>query len=196
MERKGTVSRKTAETEVTAEVILDSVRDSAIESGVPFFDHMLASMAKHGRFFLKLSCAGDREIDDHHSVEDSGIVIGQALKQALGDKAGIRRFGSATIPMDDALTLAAVDLSGRPFFEYSGPGLNGVVGSYSEELTEEFMRALAMNAGINLHVKVFYGQNRHHVHETIFKALGMALRDAVSIDEILRGGVPSIKGTI
>ncbi|MBP7735918.1 MAG: imidazoleglycerol-phosphate dehydratase HisB [Spirochaetes bacterium] len=196
MERKGSVKRKTKETDIALELILDSVEKSEIASGVPFFDHMLESMSKHGRFRLTLSCKGDNDIDDHHSVEDIGICLGQALKQALGDKAGIVRFGDVTIPMDDALTLVAVDLSGRPFYKYTGPLLNGSIATYSEELTDEFLRALAMNAGINLHVMVYYGQNKHHVHETIFKALGISLYRAASRDLGLKGEVPSTKGTI
>ena len=190
------MTRKTGETEVSVELVLDSVKKSEINSGVPFFDHMLESMSKHGSVRMKLTCAGDRAVDDHHSVEDIGISLGQALKQALGDKTGISRFGHVTIPMDDALTLVAIDLSGRPYYKYTGPELTGSVGAFNEELTDEFLRALAMNAGINLHVKVFYGQNRHHVHETIFKALGIALYMAVSKDESLRGEVLSTKGTI
>jgi imidazoleglycerol-phosphate dehydratase len=196
MERKGSITRKTKETDISAEVVLDSVQKSEISSGVPFFDHMLESMAKHGRIRLKLSCAGDREIDDHHSVEDVGIVFGQAYRQALGEKSGIKRFGNVTIPMDDALTMVAVDLSGRPFYKYSGPELTGVIGAYDEELTDEFLRAFAMNAGVNLHVMVFYGQNKHHVHETIFKALGLALYKAAAMDDMIKGVVPSTKGTI
>jgi len=196
MERRGFFTRKTSETEVTAEVVIGDVRRSEIATGVPFFDHMIASMAQHGRFYIRLTCRGDREIDDHHSVEDSGIVLGQAFSSALGDKAGIRRFGSAAVPMDDALVLTAIDVSGRPYYEYHGPDLGGYIGSYSEELTDEFLRAFSMNAGINLHVKVFSGQNRHHVHEAMFKSLGIALRDASSIDESLKGEVPSTKGLI
>ena len=196
MKRKGSVTRKTKETDISVDIELESTEVSQINSGVPFFDHMLASMSKHGRFSLSLTCKGDREIDDHHSVEDIGIALGQALKNSLGDKAGITRFGDATIPMDDALTLVAIDLSGRPFYKYTGPELNGSVGNFSEELTDEFLRAFAMNAGVNLHVSVFYGQNKHHVHETIFKALGIALAKAVAHDAALGGQVPSTKGTI
>ncbi len=196
MERKGSVKRKTKETDIALELILDNVEKSEIASGVPFFDHMLESMSKHGRFRLTLSCKEDNDIDDHHSVEDIGICLGQALKQALGDKAGIVRFGDVTIPMDDALTLVAVDLSGRRFYKYTGPLLNGSIATYSEELTDEFLRALAMNAGINLHVMVYYGQNKHHVHETIFKALGISLYRAASRDLGVKGEVPSTKGTI
>ncbi|MBN2159966.1 MAG: imidazoleglycerol-phosphate dehydratase HisB [Spirochaetes bacterium] len=196
MARKGSVTRKTKETDISVDMVLDSVDKSDINSGVPFFDHMLDSMSKHGRFRLSLSCVGDRQVDDHHSVEDIGIAMGLALKEALGEKAGIRRFGDVTIPMDDALTMVAVDLSGRPFYSYTGPALDGSVGSFSEELTEEFLRAFATNAGINLHVTVFHGQNRHHVHETIFKALGVALYKAASKDDTLQGEVLSTKGSI
>ncbi len=196
MERTASVKRKTKETDITIELRLDGPRKSTIQSGVPFFDHMLESMAAHGRFSLDLTCHGDREIDDHHSVEDVGIVLGTAFREALGEKAGIRRFGDATVPMDDALTMTAIDLSGRPFYKYTGPVLNGSIGTYSEELTGEFLRAFAINAGINLHVSVSYGQNRHHVHETIFKSLGIALRKAIEIDESLGGDVPSTKGSL
>lgn len=196
MKRQGNVTRKTKETDISVDLFLESTEQSKIDSGVPFFDHMLASMSKHGRIRLNLSCKGDREIDDHHSVEDVGIAIGQSFKNALGDKAGITRFGDATIPMDDALTLVAVDLSGRPFYKYTGPELNSTIGTFSEELTDEFLRAFAMNAGVNLHVTVFYGQNKHHVHETIFKALGIALAKAVAHDTTLGGQIPSTKGTI
>jgi imidazoleglycerol-phosphate dehydratase len=196
MNRIGSIKRKTRETDISADLLLESVEKSAINSGVPFFDHMLESMSKHGRFRLTLTCAGDREVDDHHSVEDIGIAMGLALKQALGDKAGITRFGDATIPMDDALTMVAIDLSGRPFYKYAGPVMNGTIAAYSEDLTDEYLRAFAMNAGINLHVTVFYGQNKHHVHETIFKALGIALYKAALKDDMLKGEVPSTKGTI
>ncbi len=196
MKRHGTVSRKTKETDISINLILDCIEPSKISSGVPFFDHMLASMSKHGRLRLELACKGDTDIDDHHSVEDVGIALGQAFKHALGDKSGILRFGDSTIPMDDALTMVAIDLSGRPFYKYTGPELNGSVGAYNEELTDEFLRAFAMNAGVNLHVTVFYGQNKHHVHETIFKALGIALAKAAAIDEALGGQIPSTKGTI
>ncbi|TFH41037.1 MAG: imidazoleglycerol-phosphate dehydratase HisB [Chrysiogenales bacterium] len=196
MERKASVNRKTKETDISLAINLDISGQSTIQSGVPFFDHMLGSMSTHGRFSLTLTCRGDREVDDHHSVEDVGIVMGTALRQALGATGGIRRFGDVTIPMDDALTMVAVDLSGRPYYKYTGPLLNGSIGSYSEELTDEYLRAFAVNAGINLHINVFYGQNKHHVHETIFKALGIALFRAFSIDETLKGGVPSTKGTL
>jgi imidazoleglycerol-phosphate dehydratase len=196
MERKGSVTRKTSETDISLELVLESRKKSEISSGVPFLDHMLESMSKHGRFFVKVTCSGDRDVDDHHSAEDIGITLGQAFKQALADKSGIVRFGDATVPMDDALTMIAVDLSGRPYYKYTGPVLSGLIGTYSEELTEEFLRAFSMNSGINLHVTVFCGQNKHHVHETIFKALGISLYKASAIDQFLQGDVPSTKGTI
>ncbi len=196
MARTGSSRRKTSETDISVELLLDSLKKSEISSGVPFFDHMLGSMSRHGRFHLKLSCKGDNEVDDHHSVEDTGIALGVALREALGDKSGITRFGDATIPMDDALTLVAVDLSGRPYYRYTGPELNGYIGNYSEELTDEFLRSFATNAGINLHVRVLCGQNKHHVHETIYKAMGIALYRAALKDEFLEGGVLSTKGTI
>jgi len=196
MERKGSVARKTKETDISVELLLDSIKKSDINSGIPFFDHMLVSMSKHGRFRLRLSCSGDRNVDDHHSVEDIGIAFGLALKQAMGEKSGITRFSDVTIPMDDALTMVAIDLSGRPYYKYTGPELDGTIAAYEEELTDEFLRAFAMNAGINLHVTVLYGQNKHHVHETIFKALGIALYKAAAQDEMLKGEVPSTKGII
>ncbi len=196
MERSGVVKRKTRETDISLELVLESTKESVISSGVPFFDHMLASMAKHGRMYIKLSCSGDVAVDDHHSVEDIGIALGQALKSALGNKAGIRRFGDASVPMDDALTLTAVDLSGRAFFHYQGDKLIGYIGRYSEELTSEFLNAFSVNAGINLHVNVFYGDNRHHIHESIFKSLGIALYKAFSIDVSIGGEIPSTKGMI
>jgi imidazoleglycerol-phosphate dehydratase len=196
MERSASLARKTAETDIAVELILHAVRESAINSGVPFFDHMLSSMAKHGRFYLHLTCQGDNEIDDHHSVEDIGISVGQAFKSALGDKKGIYRFGDAVIPMDDSLSMVVVDLSGRPFFHYEGEELKGYIGRYNEELTGEFLRAFAVNAGVNLHVRVFSGKNRHHVHESIFKALGIALYKASILDSLLAGSILSTKGTI
>ena len=196
MSRKSKVSRVTSETDISVEFSIDSTDEARVDSGVPFFDHMLGSMAKHGRFNLMLQCQGDNEIDDHHSVEDIGITFGQALKESLGDKAGIKRFGTATIPMDDALAMVSIDLSGRPFFNYTGETLVGYIGKYSEELTIEFLRSFAVHGGINLHVMVFYGTNKHHIHEAIFKALGIALYEATSIDDTLKGRIMSTKGKI
>ena len=196
MERKATITRRTKETDIRLTLALESREASSILTGVPFFDHMLNSMAKHGRFHLDAHCSGDIEVDDHHTVEDVGICLGKAFEKALGDKAGISRFGEATIPMDDALAMAVVDISGRAFFRYGGRELKGYIGAYNEELTVEFLRAFTSNAGINLHVVVFHGENGHHVHEAVFKALGVALRRACAVDESLGGEVPSTKGTI
>ena len=194
--RKGTFSRKTSETDITVTLELENTEDSSIDAGVPFFEHMLSAMARHGRIKVDLKCVGDTEIDDHHSVEDMGICVGQALKEALGKKTGIHRFGEATAPMDDALAVVALDISGRSFFRYTGPALQGQVGRYDEELTLEFLRAFADNGGINLHVSVTSGDNRHHIHEAIFKALGLALRKAVEIDPLMKGNIPSYGGCL
>lgn len=196
MSRYSLIKRKTLETDINLELDLDRPADSEISSGVDFFNHMLKSMAKHGRFYLNLSCAGDTHVDDHHTVEDIGICLGMAFREALGKKEGIRRFGSSMIPMDDALAVTVVDISGRSFFKYTGQNLSGYIKNFSEELTVEFLRSFSDNAGINLHVEVRYGDNRHHIHEAIFKSLGIALFNAVSIDETIKGAIPSLKGTI
>ena len=196
MIRKSSYNRKTKETSIDLSLELASAGDIKIESGVPFFDHMLSSFARHGRLGLTLSCKGDTHIDDHHSVEDIGICIGKAFADALGSKEGIVRFGDAIVPMDDSLALAAVDLSGRGHFAYKGPELRGNISRYSEELTIEFLRAFAINAEMNLHVQVLNGDNRHHIHEAIFKALGLALYKAVLTDPLIEGSVLSTKGVI
>ncbi len=196
MDRISIIERKTLETDISVEINLDKPASSDIQSGVPFFDHMLNSMSRHGRFFAKIKCTGDTHVDDHHTVEDTGICLGKAFKESMGSKSGIKRFGHVIIPMDDALTLAAVDLSGRPFFKYSGVDLKGNIKEYSEELTLEFFRSFAENAEINLHIVQKYGDNRHHIHESIFKAVGLALYNGFMIDENLKGAVPSTKGII
>ena len=145
---------------------------------------------------LSLSCKGDTHIDDHHSVEDIGIVTGKAFALALGDKKGISRFGFASVPMDDSLCQVSVDLSGRPFFRYEGAKLEGKINRYDEELTNEFLYAFATNCGANIHVNLLYGENRHHIHEAIYKALGLALRNAYTIDPMREGEIPSTKGTL
>lgn len=196
MDRISIIERKTLETDIRIEINLDKSAASIIKTGVPFFDHMLNSMSRHGRFFADIKCDGDINVDDHHTVEDIGICLGRAFKEALGAKSGIRRFGHAVIPMDDALSMAAVDLSGRPFFKYTGSDLKGYIKEYSEELTLEFLRSFSDNAEINLHIEQKYGDNRHHIHESIFKSLGIALYQSCTIDESLKGSVPSTKGTI
>jgi imidazoleglycerol-phosphate dehydratase len=196
MARTGDCNRKTKETDIVISVTLDSIEESKVSSGVPFFDHMLLSLARHGRMRLAVACMGDTHVDDHHTVEDIGICLGQALRLALGGREGITRFGNAIVPMDDALALAAVDISGRPFFCYTGEPLTGYISRYSEELTLEFFRSFVDNAGINLHLNLMRAGNRHHVHEAMFKAAARALHQACGIDQSLRGAVPSEKGTI
>jgi imidazoleglycerol-phosphate dehydratase len=194
--RSATVKRTTHETDISIAIELDSLKESSIKSGVPFFDHMLSSFARHGRISIDLCCKGDTHIDDHHSVEDIGICLGKALLRALGDRAGITRFGFASIPMDDALARVSIDISGRPWFHYDGPELRGKIGAYDAELTKEFLQSVAFNAQINLHVDLVRGDNAHHIHEAIFKSFGVALRLAAAVDPSLEGSVPSTKGVL
>lgn len=195
MERTASVARKTSETDITLELALASLNEARIETGVGFFDHMMNALSKHGHLGINLKVKGDTEVDDHHSVEDAGICFGKAFKEALGGKEGIMRFGNASVPMDGSLASASVDLSGRAFFCYTGVDLSGYIGTYSEELTCEFFRAFASNAEVNLHIEVRYGDNRHHIHEAIFKAVARALYAAYSFDP-QGGGVPSTKGVL
>ena len=193
--RVGKIFRETNETKVSVEINLDGGGKNKISTGIGFFDHMLNLFGAHGQFDLSVDCAGDLEVDGHHSVEDIGIALGQAIKNALGDKRGINRYGTFFLPMDESLALVSLDISGRPFLVYDAGELAPVIGSFDTELTEEFLRALAFNAGITLHVKVLYGKNSHHKVEAIFKALGHALRIAVAKDEKV-SGVPSTKGVL
>ena len=194
--RKAEIKRKTKETDINLKLQLSDLTTSTIDSGIPFFDHMLMSMAKHGRFNLQLECKGDIEIDAHHSVEDIGICLGKALKEALGEKGGVVRFGEAIVPMDEVLTMVAIDISGRYHLEINGAEFNGSINNYPEELTEEFFKAFAVNAGINLHIRVLSGDNKHHIHESIFKSVGIALYRATIIDPMLNEQVMSTKGII
>ena len=187
--------RTTNETDVQVRLRLDGTGAHHIQTGVPFLDHMLAHVAVHGLLDLDLTCTGDTEIDDHHSVEDIGIVLGQALKQALGDKAGIVRYGSQFMPMDEALALVALDFSGRSLLVYDVSIPAQRVGHFDTELVPEFLRALAQHAGLTVHVKLVHGQNTHHIIEAIFKGLGRALGQAVAVDP-RRSGVPSTKGVL
>ncbi|TYZ24786.1 imidazoleglycerol-phosphate dehydratase HisB [Selenomonas ruminis] len=193
--RTATLERKTAETAIKLVLNLDGKGKGVIDSGIGFFDHMLNLMTAHGLFDLTLVCDGDLEVDGHHSVEDIGIALGQAFKQAIGDKKGIRRYGTFYLPMDEALAFVSLDISGRPFLVYDGGEMAPMIGGYDSELTEEFLRAFAFNAGITLHVKVLYGTNSHHKVEAIFKGLGHALREALSKDPRVEG-IPSTKGTL
>ena len=194
-ERKATVSRTTAETKIELSVNLDGEGKNKIHTGIGFFDHMMNLFASHGLFDLHVICDGDTEVDGHHSVEDIGIALGQAFKEAMGNKFGIMRYGSFFLPMDETLALVALDISGRPFLVYEGGAMAPMIGGYDTELTEEFLRAFAFNAGITLHVKLFYGTNSHHKVEAIFKGLGHAMRIALSADPRVHG-IPSTKGML
>lgn len=193
--REAQVERKTAETAVRLTLELDGRGKSDIHTGVGFFDHMLTLFAAHGLFDLTLHCDGDTEVDGHHSVEDIGIALGSAVRKALGDKKGIHRYGTFYLPMDEALAFVSLDISGRPFLVYDGGTMAPMIGAYDTELTEEFLRAFAVNAGLTMHVRVLYGTNSHHKVEGIFKALGHALRLAVELDPRVEG-VPSTKGML
>lgn len=193
--REAKVERQTAETSIRLSLELDGKGVSNVDTGIGFFDHMLTLFAAHGLFDLTLDCDGDIEVDGHHSVEDIGIALGTAVRQALGDKAGIHRYGTFYLPMDEALAFVSLDISGRPFLVYDGGDLSPMIGDYDTELTEEFLRAFAVHAGITLHVRVLYGRNSHHKIEGIFKALGHALRIAVEKDPRVEG-IPSTKGVL
>ena len=195
--RIGHIIRKTKETAINLTIDLDgNGKQVSVNSGIGFFDHMLNLFAAHGRFDLVLDCDGDIEVDGHHSVEDIGIALGQAVKEALGDKKGITRYASFYLPMDETLALVALDISGRPFLVYDGTEMAPMIGNYDTELTEEFLRAFAFNACITLHVKILYGSNSHHKVEAIFKALGHALHDAVKINPETADEIPSTKGLL
>ena len=195
MSRKSTVDRKTAETAIQLSVALDGTGRADVATGVGFFDHMLAHVAKHGLFDLSVKADGDLHIDAHHTVEDVGICFGQALKDALGDKSGVRRYGHCTLPMDETLVTVAVDLSSRACFVWKAEVANVLLGTFSAELGEEFWRAVANAGAFNLHVVLHHGRNTHHILEAIFKACGRALRIAVEIDPRVTG-VPSTKGVL
>jgi len=195
MARNATVERATKETDIKVGLELDGSGVTEVHTGVPFFDHMLDALGRHGLFDLKVDAAGDLDVDAHHTVEDVGICLGQALTQALGDKSGIRRFGSATVPMDEACVVAAVDLSGRGGLVYEVDLPIEFIGTFDTTLAKEFMTAFAMNGGFTLHVHMLAGENSHHIVEACFKALARALRDAVEVDPRVTG-VPSTKGSL
>ncbi len=194
--REKTVSRRTAETDIRLSLDLDGTGKYEIDTGVGFLDHMLALFARHGRFDLKVSCRGDTGVDDHHSVEDVGIVLGTAVAAALGDRAGIRRYGAVTLPMDEALILCALDLSGRACLRFTAQFPTEKVGSFDTELVKEFFLAVTRAAGLTLHIRMLDGENSHHIAEAMFKAFGRALREAVGIDPALDGEIPSTKGVL
>lgn len=193
--RAAEIARVTNETNIKLAYDIDGTGISEIETDVPFLNHMLDLFTKHGQFNLKVNAIGDIEIDDHHTVEDIGICLGLALKEALGDKKGIKRYASVFIPMDEALAQVVIDISNRPHFEYRAEYPTAVVGSFDTQLVQEFLWKFALEARITLHVIVHYGQNTHHMIEAIFKALGRALDEATTIDPRVQG-VPSTKGVL
>jgi imidazoleglycerol-phosphate dehydratase len=195
MARTATIDRKTAETDIQLSLNLDGTGNADIATGVGFLDHMLTLLAKHGALDLSVRANGDLEVDQHHTVEDTGICLGQAIKQALGDKSGIRRYGHFTLPMEETLATVAIDLSGRYAFVFRADFPSQKIGDFDSELVEDFWQAVAANALANLHILVHYGRNSHHISEAIFKATARALRMAVESDPRMTG-VPSTKGTL
>jgi imidazoleglycerol-phosphate dehydratase len=193
--RRARIERQTKETEIELTLSLDGQGKHEVDTGIPFFDHMLTHLAVHGLFDLTVKARGDIDVDDHHTVEDVGIALGQALREALGDKVGITRYGSQTMPMDEALALVTVDISGRGLLAFEVEFPQAKVGRFDTELVAEFLRALAHNASLTLHVQILNGRNTHHLIEAIFKGLGRALRQAVEVDA-RRAGVPSTKGVL
>lgn len=193
--RSTKITRKTKETDITLAFAVDGSGQSKIDTGVPFLNHMLELLAKHGLFDLTIAARGDVHVDDHHTVEDVGLVLGQALRETLGDKAGIRRFGEATVPLDEALVQIVVDLSGRPFFVYDVKIKQAKIGNFDVELIHDFLLALVNQAGMNLHVRMLSGRNPHHIVEATFKGLARALDLATQRDPRVRG-VLSTKGTL
>ena len=193
--RSARVERTTKESDVLVELTLDGTGTTEVDTGVPFFDHMLSQLGRHGGFDLTVRTRGDVEVDAHHTVEDTAIALGQAMREALGDKAGIRRFGDATVPLDETLVHAAVDLSGRPYLVHTEPEIVELVGTYDTTLTRHIWESFTASAQVCLHVRVLAGRNAHHVVEAQFKAVARALRDAVALDARVMG-VPSTKGTL
>jgi imidazoleglycerol-phosphate dehydratase len=193
--RNAHIARKTAETQIELDLELDGSGQAEVATGVGFLDHMLTLLAKHGALDLKIRALGDLHVDQHHTVEDVGICLGQALRQALGDKAGIRRYGNVTLPMEETLVTTALDLSGRYFLVFGAQFPSPKIGDFDSELVEDFWQAFAANALMNLHVVLHYGRNSHHISEAIFKATARALRMAIEHDPRMTG-VPSTKGTL
>ncbi len=194
--RSATITRKTAETDITVEIALDGTGRYDIATGVGFFDHMLDQLARHSLIDMTIRCSGDTHIDDHHTVEDVGIALGQALRDALGDKRGIRRYASCHLPMDDALVRAALDLSGRPYLVWAMDLPTAKIGTFDTELVREFFQAFATHGGITLHVDGLRGINSHHMAEAAFKAVARALREAVEPDPRKSDEIPSTKGSL
>jgi imidazoleglycerol-phosphate dehydratase len=194
--RRATLTRKTAETDISVELNLDGTGAYDNQTGVGFFDHMLDQLSRHALIDMTVRCSGDLHIDDHHTVEDVGIAIGQALTQAIGDKRGIARYGSCLLPMDDALVRAALDLSGRPFLVWNVAMPTAKIGTFDTELVREFFQALSTHAGITLHVDMLHGLNSHHIAEATFKSVARALRGALEVDPRSASAIPSTKGAL
>lgn len=194
--RVGSMTRTTRETDITASVDLDGTGTVSVETGIPFFDHMLDAFGRHATFDMTVSATGDLEVDAHHTVEDVGIVLGKCIAEALGTRGGITRFGSSLMPMDEALVLGAVDISGRGQLHYAVELPIEIIGTFDTSLAKEFLVALATNAGLTLHVRSLAGENSHHIVEAAFKAVARALREAVALDPRLGGAVPSTKGSL
>ncbi len=195
-DRKATVERRTKETDIAVTVNLDGAGKAEISTGVGFFDHMLDQVARHGLIDLSVTARGDTHIDQHHTVEDVGITFGQALARALGDMKGISRYADTHLPMDEALTRCAIDISGRPHLVWKVGFSRGKIGEFDTELFREFFQAVAQHAGLTLHIETLYGRNNHHIAETCFKAFARSLREAVAIDPREAGRVPSTKGRL
>ncbi len=194
-QRSASVERKTKETEINVQLIIDGSGEYEISTGIAFFDHMLESFTRHGAFDLRLAAKGDLEVDTHHTIEDAGITLGQAFREALGSAAGIRRYGSIALPMAESKVEVALDISNRPYLVYRVDLANDRIGSFDVSLTEDFLYAFSQNAGIDLHVALVYGKNPHHVVEAIFKGLARALRTAVEFDPRMKG-LPTVKGAL
>lgn len=194
--RSASISRRTAETDVSVSIGLDGTGRSTISTGVGFFDHMLELFARHGLFDVEAKVTGDLHVDHHHTVEDTGIALGQAFARALGDKRGIARYADIHMPMDEALTRVSIDISGRPFLVFRTTFKVEKIGQFDTELVREWFQAFAMNAGITLHVETLYGDNAHHIAESCFKGLARALRKAVAVDPREDGRIPSTKGSL
>ncbi|MBW2030154.1 MAG: imidazoleglycerol-phosphate dehydratase HisB [Deltaproteobacteria bacterium] len=196
MERKALIERKTKETEITLRLDIDGKGISKVDTGIPFMDHMLSLMSAHGFTDLEVTARGDTEIDYHHTIEDLGICLGKAIAEALGGKEGIRRYGEATVPMDEALARVVLDLSNRPFLAYRVPLKRRKAGTFDISLIKEFFRSITVHSGMTLHIDLFSGEDAHHVAEAIFKAFGRALDRATNVETRLGGSVPSTKGVL
>lgn len=195
MTRRAEIARQTSETKIALALSIDGSGSSVIQTKIPFFDHMLTLFARHSLVDLEVNADGDIDVDLHHTVEDVGIALGQAFHRALGDKKGIRRYGSAYLPMDETLTRVALDFSGRPYLEYRAPAGVESIGAFSFQLVEEFLRGFSVHAGINLHVEILYGRDPHHMAESVFKGLAKAVDQACQIDPRVQG-IPSTKGVL